>query len=143
MIETVSTACKAMGAVGGAVAVECVQHFLGIPREVLYAAMAGACAGLAQRPRGDWERFLAPPKVGRQYVAVAMRSGLLAFMLAGNALICAWFAQLLQHVPLASAAAKVLPMATAGVLAWGSQRWLPSISEGIDAWIKSRSRGGA
>ena len=138
--------CKAVAAgAGTAVALECGQVFLGIPREVLYAAMAGACAGLAQRPRGDWEGFLAPSKFGRTYVLVAARGGWLAFTLAANALICAWIAQLLQYLPLANGVAQALPMGVAGVLGWMSQRMLPAladaVSDGIRTWVNRKAGG--
>lgn len=105
--------------------------FLGIPRDVLYAALAGACAGLAQRPRGDWESFVdIPDKAGTRYYALLIFKGLWeAFKLAGNAVVCAWLAQLLQHFPLVDGAAKLAPLALAGVLAWGSAKWLPALSD--------------
>lgn len=130
-------------AAGGAVAVECSQLFLGIPREVLYAALAGACAGLAMRgEKAEWEKFLAPNAQGLDYLKVVGRSFLLAIKVAANALVCAWLSQLFQYLPLASEMAKLLPMAFAGVLAWGSWALLPAAIEGAKAWIARKAGGG-
>lgn len=138
------TTCKAVAlAAGGAVAVECADLFLGIPRKVLYAAIAGACAGLAMRgDKAEWEKFLAPNAQGLDYLKVVGRSFLLALKVSANALVCAWIGQLLQFLPLTSEMAKLLPMAVAGVLAWASWTMLPAALESAKAWMARKAGGG-
>lgn len=142
MTDPIST-CKAVAVIGGgAVAVECAKVFMGIPRDVLYAALAGACIGLARKQRGDdWQKFIAPSQLGFPYLAVIGRSVLLLFMVAGNALVCGWIALLMQFLPLAAEAAKVAPMAVAGVLSWASWTLLPSAIESLQDWLKRKAGG--
>lgn len=137
------TTCKTVAVVaGGAVAVECAKVFMGIPRDVLYAALAGACIGLARKQRGDdWQKFVAPHQIGIPYLAVILRSIVLLFTVAGNALVCGWIAQLMQFLPLAAEAARVAPMAVAGVLSWASWTLLPSAIESLQEWLKRKAGG--
>lgn len=129
-------ACKAIGATtGGSVAVECGAVILGIPKDLLFAAVAGACAGLAQRDKTSWQSFLEPKQTQADWLRFAGKAGALAFTVGANAIVCGWLAQLLQHLPLIEGVAQVAPIALAGVLAWMSQRILPAIQEAILARI--------
>ena len=138
-MSATATACKAAAvAAGGMAAAECAEFF-GVPRDVLFSALAGACIGLARRDSGeDWRRFTAPGKTKAEYAVVFLRAGLLAFSVLGNAVVCSWLAQLARHLPLTERAATLAPMPVAGLLAWASWSLLPAALDALKAYIKNK-----
>ena len=87
-VMSVAGACKAVAVtVGGSVAVECIQSFMGIPRDVVYGSLFGAVIGLARSN----ER----PKVGVPSTRIEWINGVasllwLLFFVIANACACAW-----------------------------------------------------
>ena len=135
--------CKAGAVVAaGAVAVECVQTFMGIPREVLYAALTGACIGIARRDKGDeWRELLANGTGKMRYLLVVAKAVVLGVTVFGNALVCAWVADLLRFAPITAEVAKAAPVALAGVLSYGSWTMLPAAFEAAKVWLNRKAGG--
>ena len=134
---------------GGTAGAEVVHGLLGIPKDVLYAALAGACVGLARKNKSDdWEKFLAPNEANWKYVMVILRSLWLAFTVFGNALVCGWMSQIVRHIPREALMigwiapiAEIAQLPVAGVLAWASWTLLPSAVESLQLFLKRKAEG--
>ena len=136
-------------AAGTAVTAEVAHGLLGVPKDVLYAALAGACVGLARNNKSDdWKKFIAPTEAGWQYIMVMLRSLWLAFTVFGNALVCGWMSQIVRHIPREAVLigwiapiAEIAQLPVAGVLAWASWTLLPSAVESLQAFLKRKAEG--
>lgn len=135
--------------VGGSAGAEVVHSLLGIPKDVLYAALTGACIGLARKNKSDdWEKFLAPNVAGWEYFKVILRSLWLAFSIFGNALVCGWMSQIVRHIPRDAVVigwiapiAEIAQLPVAGVLAWASWTLLPSALESAQKFLDRKAEG--
>ena len=70
--ESIQAAALIAGTAAGA---EVAHNIFGVPRDVLYAALVGACIGLAGRSKeDDWKELLAPNDFGWPYLMVIFKS---------------------------------------------------------------------
>ena len=144
--ESIQAAALITGTAAGA---EVAHNIFGVPRDVLYAALVGACIGLARRSKeDDWKELLAPNDFGWPYLMVILRSLWQAFTIFGNALVCGWISQIVRHIPRDAALvgwiapiAEIAQLPVAGVLAWASWTLLPSMVDSLQAFIKRKADG--
>ena len=137
-VMSVAGACKAVAVtVGGSVAVECIQSFMGIPRDVVYGSLFGAVIGLAKSN----ER----PKVGVPSTKLEWINGVasvlwLMFFVVANAFACAWGSELLKYTKLTDEVAKAAQIPLAGFMAFSAQWLLPALRTRITKEIEERGR---
>lgn len=131
--------CKAIaGATGAALAVECANTFMDIPRQDIYAALLGAVAGLANMSSTDRAAFAEMPQGLWGWVRLVSRTLWLAFTVAVNALLSAWIIQIFRHIPVSADLVNAVSMACSGVMAWGAQRFLPAFLDRGSDTIRGR-----
>lgn len=135
-----TAAIKGAAAVGG-VALAAPTVVLGIGLETLIAATAGALLSLAYSRPDVWGRLLELPDgpVARRVVIATGRALMLALTLAASAVVGAWLVHVVPGIPGFAWVAPIPQPPLAGLLAFGSQHWIPRLLSLGERFIDGRA----
>lgn len=113
---------------------------LGVPTNILLAALAGALFGLAYSPPGTLQKVLPKKEHGRYEAAghVSIQLIVVIFSLCANAVVASWAAQILPHT---IGLFKSVPHAPfAGALAFAAQNLIPKVFAAAGGWLEKRAK---
>ncbi len=135
-----TAAIKTAGMVGG-VALAAPTVVLGIGLETLIAATAGALLSLAYSRPDVWGRLLELPSgpLGRRVLIAIGRAFMLALTMAASAVVGAWLVHIVPGVPGFAWVGQIPQPPLAGVLAFGSQHWIPRLLSLGERFLDARA----
>jgi hypothetical protein len=128
----------AAAAVGvAAIAVQVEPFILGIQSGVLFTAVAGALFGLAHTDPERWQKLFRPPTGDklRDAAGTCFRALSFAFALIANAVCSAWAISAFPHFPGMGWAHAVPAAPLAGLVAFGSQHFIPRAIAAATRWL--------
>ncbi len=135
-----ATIAKTLGAAGGVAAAAPVVVIFGVELGMLTAAAVGALLSLAySRPAAVTPKKPLPESPPfKRLLVLAGRASAMAFTLTALAIVSAWTAMALPHVPGGGWAAKLPAEPFAGLLAFGGQYVLPRALALANSWVAAR-----